>query len=490
MAATTSGNLSLFSRRWLAETIRIRELVSPVEDAEAVSLASAQSTDVEERILLRAHFLAERDGSLTALLHWRQHMRWALVALLVLAALGGFGSALAVLGDGSRPVNVVWATGSLLGLNLLMLFLWALNLIPRESPLGERGGLPGRIWFWISRWSGRRAAQSGAGGQKPAVSVSRAFAELLSRSGGMLWCLSTVTHVLWLAALSGALLGLLLSLALRSYVFIWETTILPADTFVSFISASGWLPAQLGFAVPAPDAVRASSLDLVVQGPASLSAATQPESLRREWASWLSGVLLVYGLLPRLLLALLCRQLLRLRLSRLRLDRSVPAYASLAARLRPVSAPSGVQDPDSQLLYRTETGHSTTPGTRESVMIGMELGEGFALAAETGVDDARTVLIPQVDSREQRRHALQVLNEDHPARLLVVCNARLSPDRGALNWLADASWHAAETRVLLMGGASVRQQSWQESLAQIGLTADRIFSEPRAAGQWVQHGEH
>ena len=40
---------------------------------------------------------------------------------------------------------------------------------------------------------------------------------------------------------------------------------------------------------------------------ASGDAALNIESARQAWAAWLVGVLLVYGVVPRLLLALFCR---------------------------------------------------------------------------------------------------------------------------------------------------------------------------------------
>ena len=546
MNVSPAQKLSMLNQRWLAETVRTRNHgLPPTDDPEAAAYACAQTEDLEQRILLHANYLGSRDGSLGALLNWRQQARWILIILLAFALLGGFSTALAVLGDGSRPVNVIWALGGLIGFNLLMLFIWLLNLLPAGASSSERGGIPGRIWFWLSsRFSGKssysrtehrtehdsesgaeRRTQRGAELQRESAgfAVSRALAELMQRSRSTLWCFGAITHYLWLFALMGVLTGLLLSLALRSYTFIWETTILPADAFVEFVGVFGWLPDLLGFAMPDADAVRGSGVaEGMLATPAGGPALNQPESIRRAWSSWLLGSLLVYGIMPRLLLALWCSQRLFSRLGRVRLQ-NLPAYTALAARLRPASEAGGIRDQQPASLYRSKIGSSSKPGTRSAVIIGLELEEDFSgsdgapgaavgatraagAAGAAGRDSAGSadsaesagnaaaepvLIIQPVDSREQRSHALAVLTDNPPMRLLIVCNPRLSPDRGTFNWIVDASWQALETRVLLpqtLVADQVRLNSWQDSLQQTGLSRQQIYFDTSAALQWVRHG--
>ncbi len=68
------------------------------------------------------------------------------------------------------------------------------------------------------------------------------------------------------------------------------------------------------------------------------------ESARQAWAGWLVGVLLVYGLLPRLGLALLCLWRWRRGRATLRLDLNLPGYAQLRERLMPSGERLGVND--------------------------------------------------------------------------------------------------------------------------------------------------
>ncbi|MBI1524846.1 DUF2868 domain-containing protein, partial [Escherichia coli] len=123
--------------------------------------------------------------------------RLALLPLLLLAVLSGAGMALAALGDGQRPVNVFWALGSLLGLNLLMLLGWAVGF----AISGNHGTGLGRLWLWLSE---RFARDAKAAHLAPALLV------LLQRQRLNRWLLGLLVHGLWLLAMLTAL-GMLLA---------------------------------------------------------------------------------------------------------------------------------------------------------------------------------------------------------------------------------------------------------------------------------------
>ena len=147
------------------------------------------------------------------------------------------------------------------------------------------------------------------------------------------WGLGVLVHGLWALAMLAALASLLLLLATRRYGFVWETTILGGDTFIALTQAIGALPALLGFSLPDIEVIRASG-----------DAAIASEVARQSWAGWLVGVLLVYGLLPRLLLALLCLWRWQSGKGALRLDLELPGYGLLRQRLQPDSERLGICD--------------------------------------------------------------------------------------------------------------------------------------------------
>ena len=202
--------LSHLQRLWLTETVRLREEhAGPLDDLEANRRARTTGGDLPTRLQNRALWLAERDGLLAAMQHWLQGERLALLVLAVLAVISGAGLAFAALGDGQTPVNVFWALGSLLGLNLILLLSWALGLLFA----GEHGASLGRLWLWLSEKLARDAK---------AAQLAPALVLLLQRRKLNRWALGTLVNGLWLLAMLSALVMMLLLMATRRYGFIWE----------------------------------------------------------------------------------------------------------------------------------------------------------------------------------------------------------------------------------------------------------------------------
>lgn len=454
--------LTELDKRWLTEAVRLREEhAGPLEDQEANRHARQQGGDLAARIQCRALALAERDGMIVGLRHWKQGARLAVLALMLLSLLSGAGLAFAALGEGQRPVNVFWALGSLLGLNLLLLLGWAVGFFFA----GDHGSGLGRLWLWLSERFARDAK---------AVHLAPALLVLLQRRRLNRWLLGLLVHSLWVLALGTALVMLLTLLATRRYGFVWETTILGADTFIGLTQALGALPALLGFSVPDVTMIRASG--------GSLPAL---DIARQAWAGWLLGVLLVYGIVPRLLLALLCLWRWRQGRARLTLDPSLPGYSQLRDNLMPSSERLGVQDAAPEALPQFQAGQHDN-GSSGALLVGLELDDQrpWPPALPGSVKDAGIL-----DSRESRNRLLEQLSRFPPARLAIACDPLRSPDRGSLALLAELARNAGATRVWLLQAApgqaldAARLGDWHQALEQLGLAhADT------APLDWLEHG--
>ena len=446
MTVTTPTDLSRLERLWLSEAIRLREeQAGPLEDREANRRAQALGGDLAERIQTRALLLAERDGQLVALRHWLQGARLALAGLLLLALLTGAGLAFAALGDGQRPVNLFWALGSLLGLDLALLLGWFLGLLLARDSAGPLA----QLWLWLSAQLARDAQ---------AAQVAPALLVLVQRRHLGRWALGLLVHGLWLLALLSATLTLLVLLATRRYGFVWESTILGGETFIALTQALGALPALLGFSLPDAELIRASG-DRALAG----------EAARLSWAGWLVGALLVYGLLPRLLLALFCAWRWQRGKNRLQLDLSLPGYGLLRERLQPSSERLGICDsapalPDTQAAARSDAASSG------ALLVAIELDRPWPPALPKGVADAGVL-----DSREQRQRLLEQLTRFPPARLVIACDPRRSPDRGTLALIGELARCAGATRLWLLqpppGAAldSERLGDWHAALGTLAL---------------------
>jgi hypothetical protein len=435
-------------RLWLTEAVRLREEhAGPLDDAEAIRQARAQSGELAELIEYRALWLARRDGLIEALRHWRQGARLAGFALILLALLTGAGLALAALGDGVRPVNVFWALGSLLGLNLLMLLGWLLGFLFA----GDAGSALGRLWLWLSEKLARDAR---------AVQLAPALLAVLEQRRLGRWLLGLGVHGLWVVAMSSAVVTLLALLATRRYGFVWETTILGEGTFISLTQALGALPSLVGFSVPDIDQIRASG-----------ALGNGADGARQSWAGWLVGVVLIYGLLPRLLLTLFCLWRWRRGRSQLHLELELPAYRLLRERLQPPIEHLGISDAAPAQLQVARAG-AQLDGSEGAVLVAIELDhtQPWPPTLPPSVIDAGVL-----DDREQRRRLLDQLTRFPPQRLAIGCDPRRSPDRGTLALIGELSRCATETRVWLLPAPSgetldsQRLQDWHQALDGLGL---------------------
>tara|TARA_R110000868_G_scaffold194584_3_gene440159 strand:+ start:2062 stop:3456 length:1395 start_codon:yes stop_codon:yes gene_type:complete len=453
---------SRLQRLWLSETIRLREeYAGPLEDSEIIRHTQAQGGALGERIQTRAWLLGERDGQVQALQHWLQGARLAGLLLVLLAILSGSGLAVAALGDGLRPVNVFWALGSLLGLNLILLLGWALGLLLSR----DGAGVLGHLWLWLSAKLARDAQ---------AAQLAPALLLMLQRQRLSRWGLGALVHGFWLLTLLTALLTLLALLATRRYGFVWESTLLGGDSFIALTQALGSLPALLGFSLPDAELIRASG-----------DSALANESARLSWAGWLAGVLVVYGLLPRLGLLLFCLWRWRRGCAALSLDLNLPGYSLLRERLQPSSERLGVCDAAPTHLHQPLAGHNAFD-SQGALLVAVELDpqRSWPPALPNSISNAGVI-----DSREQRKQLLDQLSRFPPARLLIACDPRRSPDRGSLALLGELARSATATRIWLLppppGEAldSARLGDWHRALEQLQL----VHSDS-APFSWLEHG--
>jgi hypothetical protein len=484
-------------RLWLAETVRLREEHwGPLEDADAVRVTRHLDLDLPGRVLERAARLGRRERLDETLVAWRRGASLALAILLVLAAASGVATALGALGDGTRPVNVVWALGALLGLHALTFLLWLASFALGSRQAGSDGGAGlGRAWLWMAGKIARGP---------DAALAPQAFLALCGRLGALRWWYGAIIHLVWLLALLAALAALLLALSTASYRFIWATTLLSPDAFVRFTAALAWLPAHLGFAAPDAALVRASD-----------GAHALPAVAQSQWSVWLVGALLTYGVLPRLAAWLLSVAMLRRAMRRACVDMTLPGYAALRDRLQP---PASAGPADEIPIATGPTIHAAGPGGPDSPGAAGALSpEQFAAARTAGAtvlvglelpDDlpwpppdlpTAAVALANIDTREQRNRLLDDLARAPAPRLLLVLDARQSPDRGTLALIAELCAKAGEARVWLYGpsetassGAQTRARLglWHDRLTRAGMQETAIMADRDAALAWLEpvHG--
>lgn len=449
--------LSPLQTLWLCETVRLREEhTGLLEDSEACRAARVAKGSLTERLQIRGLFLARRDGLVSALQHWLQGAKLALWLLIISAILSGVVLAKTALSGVPLEINIFWALAGLVGLNLLSLLAWVISMLfsrKANSPLSQ-------VWLWLSDKLARDAQ---------AAQLAPALLVLLQRHKLLRWGVGRILHGWWLLALSTALLTLIALLATRRYGFVWESTIVASDSFISLVSSLGRPAAWLGFALPDSDLIQRSGMQALVD-----------EQARHIWASWLLGMLVVYGIVPRFVLSLLCEWRWRRGINSLALPVDDPAWQIFHERVQPSSERLGIVDAAPEHLPSSSAGAQLTG--EAAVLVAIELDNSIDWPPEV---PASVINAGILDTREQRRQLLEQLSSNPPARLLIACNPQRSVDRGTLHLIAELSRTAAQTQVWLLptDTADERLHNWQEQLDHLQLAHQRI-----APWVWLEHG--
>ncbi|MDY0205980.1 MAG: DUF2868 domain-containing protein [Pseudomonas sp.] len=450
--------LSPLQTLWLCETVRLREEhTGLLEDSEACRIARATQGSLTERLQVRGLFLAKRDGLITALEHWLQGAKLALWLFIFSAIISGVVLAKTALSGTPLAINIFWALAGLIGLNLVSLLAWCFSMLfskHTSSPLSH-------AWLWLSNKLARDAK---------AAQLAPALLVLLQRHNLLRWGLGRVLHGWWLITLCTACLTLIALLATRRYGFVWESTIVASDSFVMLVSSLGSPAAWLGFAVPDSELIQRSGLH-----------ALEDEHARHIWASWLLGMLLIYGIVPRLLCSLLCEWRWRYGVKRLRLNADDPVWQMFQQRVQPSSERLGVVDVAPATLPVSTAGAQLSG--HAAVLLGIELDDSIDWPPQL---PAQVVDAGIIDTREQRRSMLEQLSANPPARLLIACNPQRSADRGTLHLIAELSRTAAHTQIWLLPteAADERLNNWQEQLDILKLPHHRA-----APWAWLEHGD-
>ncbi|MGJ7509052.1 DUF2868 domain-containing protein [Variovorax sp. GT1P44] len=438
---------SPFQDATITEAVQLVEEAGPLDDAQAVREAMRLRTDAAGRIVERANLLGQRIGLQDTLARARASSPWVLLGLVAVIVIAGLTLAGNVLGS-DRQINVVVALTSLLGFHLVTLVLWLLGLV---VPLGGINVSFGGLWLALTA----RVA-GGRHGQAPVL--LRAVTRLLNRARLLPWALGFVSHAIWTLSFAVVLAAMLFALAFRNYTLSWETTILEPDFFVHSVQLLGRAPAWLGFPVPDAQAILSP-----------LAAA----SGQRAWALWLTGCIVVYGLVPRAAFALLSAVVWQARKAALRPDLSQPYYRKLIARFDALAPPHIVDADPGQQAQSAPRGLAAGETTDTLMAVGFELPD--ELPWPPAALDMRGAQAMRVDgSAMARRELFDALARLRPRRVLVGCHAASSPDRGTERFLREVMALSGECRLWVFGAATdnAARQRWHAWLADAGL--DRL----------------
>ena len=375
-----------------------------------------------DRILVRAHRLAEREQLPAQLQGWTRSALAVLAALFALALFSGIGLALGALGDGARPVNVLWALGALLGLHALTFLLWLASFLLRPA---AATGL-GRLWLWVTRKLAR--------GPDTAL-APQALLNLLARAGAAL------------------------AVRLDQPPALADRVVRRAGDAVDG-AVHRQLPLHLGHHAARAGHLRlADPGDRLAAGPGGLPAARRRHGARQRRRPDLAGRR------PGAMVAMADRRgggLWRAApagrraavpgraaaQAGLRIDPALPGHAALRDRLEPAVVSTGLDRPVDPLHEPRLSAPAPAGLDGRPVLLALELPTDLPWPPAT--TPAGIQIAGRLDTREERRRILDALADAAASRLLIACDARQTPDRGTLTLIAELAAHAQQTRVWLL----------------------------------------
>lgn len=442
---------------WLAEAIRLQEAdTGRFDDSLINQKVAAARLELEPALVERAALLAQRLGykqQQAVVLAW--YHRLLILAMAVMLLVGG-STSLGFLAENNEKINLLWALWLLVGVNTVAMVIWLFVILWNKKAIKGEWGL-----LLLQRLGGKRSA--------PLVQGLIGF---LQRQGAVPWLFSVLTHLLWLSFMSGVLMGLSLKLLAQDYGFYWGSTLLFTEHIVPIVVALGRPAAWLGFAVPDADLIRATGE--VVQ---------YSEVARYQWGTWLLWTVFFVGWLPRAGLLLLAM----LKLWQLRLPKPLPLPPEwLPLRELLVPAMSTITDPrgEGAQLPPVLSGLRKGGNQGQKIWLGYEL----ALSLQEQLQVNATVKgFPNVDGRAQQAEVVAYIAAlpDGVKQLMLVCDARLTPDRGLQRFVQELKVHCQNIGLLLIE----HQQVATEQIVMWKNAAERLCLQWVKSSQWIDDGE-
>ncbi|EGN74995.1 Protein of unknown function (DUF2868) [Idiomarina sp. A28L] len=430
----------------VTEVVRNHELQNgPLTDQHVLAQARVENTP-EKRVITRATLLAESLGYLQAIRDWITIRLLAFSSLAIIAVIAGWGLGRSVLVSTNEPLSIAWIFMILLGLHGISFVIWLIFTLGS----GNGGGIGGKLFELIT--SLRR--------KKFGISVFFAATTVAARHGLMKPAMSVITHCFWILLLLLAMLTLYTQFLFNEYSFRWATTVLSNAEITRMSEIIGWLPAKFGISVPTIEQLLSND-DFTNNAIVS---------------KWILAVLFCYGILPRLLAALICFGWLMLAKRNLKLDLTQPGISHLLNRLTPVSTSATVVDADIHKANSLRAGKPLATGSGELV---------FSLEYELEPDWNHLLWLNSagvIASLAERSTLIKQIQSKPPARILVRINSKLSPDRGSLRFLQSLQQQCGSLGAWLVDHGAYYEH-WSEALAEIDVL---LFSIDEEAVRWAQ----
>lgn len=465
-----------FEDKVLLEQIRYIESQQALDDS-SVSVLPGTSTGqpFEVRLLTRAQRLT-REKELGDHLHNAAGIfSIAKIIALLLSALLGAAATLTALSVGNT-INIYWLLLLLVGFNLLSMILWIAGVSMKMENLTR--GLLTKATVWLPTLMSSKSTTRNK--------ANEAWFDWHFSGQVGKWRASQITQQLWLVYLSAGLASLMLALVARQFDFVWGTTLLSDASFIRLTDTLSE-PLQLfGFTTPTTQQVVETRT-----GTVSPLTAAQTAMHRYNWAQFLLGTLLFYGLLPRVLLWIVSTVWLQTARAKSELDYYLPYYVHLRETLIPLHGESQIVDADARTTRAQHISNDVAAENQEATSVpvaaywvAVELGaETLWPAQEIDTDK----LLGEVVDRSSLDAIMTKLQDKKVDALAIVVSAGRAPDRGLKRSIASLQACATNTWLVLLqpstenNVANTRLNAWYSLAKDCQIPAENLIMKPGPA---------
>lgn len=363
--------------------------------------------------------------------------------LFALALVVGFGLAKVVDGNVSRVLSLPWVLFALLGVHLLLYFIWLAMLFIKPRQGGFIGGFIQQGLQLFNRTPKAKYALQSLG-------------HTLNHYQMVKLVVSIFSHLYWLVLLTTAALILGLLFLFQSYSFTWETTVLNLPTMTYLAELLGRSLSWLGLSLPTVEVLQTAS-------------AEQQAQVGR----WLIGMVLVYGSGLRLVTALLVAGVLTVRSKGLTVDHTQPGLSHLV----PLLLRSGTQsvDKENPVIGYNQQAQQPASGVGH-YWLQLEHPE----AVEQQLTANHKTLGTLATMSDLERLTAQFKTQP-AASMLVTIDNQLTPDRGNMRLLRGLLPLAAELHCHLVHEQGAFTEGWLSVLQ--GFNSEHNFGQSMRISQ-------
>lgn len=372
----------------LVRRLETSDFVFATDPKVATDLAKSSDGTPTQKLIYRAEMLNET-GSLTHALHKGDFLvKGVSRAYAGISFILGFMGVVGLLS--TQLINFFYVLIGLLGWHTMTLVWWVIGL-KNTNPYSGIYGILDKI-------------------RPKTLLESHAFDIYLEEfQKNAVWQLGKVIHKAWLFGLLGSVLALLMMFLFKSYVFVWESTLLSPKHFMMMLKAFGFVPSLFGF------------------DPTQIDPTTGDISHARL-ATLIMMSVVIYGILPRLLLYVLCHYNATEKFG---IDPNLYYYENLIRTFN-------------QKIVDKDDFNPVTPVTAKAVHLGNT--KTVVATLERLCDDdwhgqTSTKNLGTVDTKDDIIHLVKTANT-LKSHIVLGIDAHTLPDRGVLRKLDVICQHA------------------------------------------------